>query len=111
MYIIRNRFILKYLFDFIFNEILENLEKDKVDFLLKTSLLPCFNYELANKIDAGNYYNLKPLLNLYVKTGNAKVKDFKQIFQINADEAAGFVKKLQKLKVFFIILKFNRFLI
>ena len=28
------------------------------------------NYELADKIDPENYYNIKPLLNLYVKTGN-----------------------------------------
>ena len=33
------------------------------------------NYELADKIDSGNYYNIKPLLNLYVKTGNAKANE------------------------------------
>jgi hypothetical protein len=44
------------------------------------------NYELANKIDAGNYYNLKPLLNLYVKTGNAKVKELAKTF-LNLDSA------------------------
>jgi len=30
------------------------------------------NYELADKIDSGNYYNIKLLLYLYVKTGNPK---------------------------------------
>jgi tetratricopeptide (TPR) repeat protein len=28
-------------------------------------------YELANSLDTGNYYTLKPLLDLYVKTGNS----------------------------------------
>ncbi|MCC7026558.1 MAG: hypothetical protein IT265_06360 [Saprospiraceae bacterium] len=44
------------------------------------------NYELADKIDAGNYYNLKPLLNLYVKTGNTKAKESTKIF-FNLDPA------------------------
>jgi len=30
------------------------------------------NYELADKIDSGNYYTIKPLLNLYVKADNPK---------------------------------------
>ena len=34
-----------------------------------------FYYELADKIDSGNYYNIKPLLNLYMRTGSAKVKE------------------------------------
>ena len=38
------------------------------------------NYELAEKINAGNYYNLRPLLNLYVKTGNAKEKESTKTF-------------------------------
>lgn len=38
------------------------------------------NYELADKIDASNYYNIKPLLNLYVKTGNTKAKESTKIF-------------------------------
>lgn len=32
-------------------------------------------YELANSIDPHNYYNLKPLLAIYVKTGNKNAKD------------------------------------
>ena len=31
------------------------------------------NYELADRIDSGNYYNIKPLLFLYVKRGSPKV--------------------------------------
>ncbi|MDL2251233.1 tetratricopeptide repeat protein [Odoribacter sp. OttesenSCG-928-J03] len=38
------------------------------------------NYELADKINPKQYYNLRPLLDLYVKTGNKKsdkvIKDF-----------------------------------
>jgi tetratricopeptide (TPR) repeat protein len=30
------------------------------------------NYELANKIEPGNYYNLKPLVNIYLKNGSPK---------------------------------------
>jgi tetratricopeptide (TPR) repeat protein len=38
------------------------------------------NYELANKIDPKNYYNLRPLLDLYVKTGNEKIEETTKIF-------------------------------
>lgn len=31
-------------------------------------------YELSNSIDSNNYYTMRPLLNLYVKTGSDKVK-------------------------------------
>ena len=41
---------------------------------LKDDKNAIINYELANKIDPENYYNLKPLLNLYVKTENSKSK-------------------------------------
>ena len=32
-------------------------------------------FELADKIDNGNYYNLKPLLTLYVETNNPKKEE------------------------------------
>lgn len=32
-------------------------------------------YELANTSDADNYYTLKPLLAIYIKTGNSKAKE------------------------------------
>jgi LuxR family maltose regulon positive regulatory protein len=38
------------LFDYIFNDILKNIDKKVLDFLVKTSLLPSFSYELSNKI-------------------------------------------------------------
>ena len=38
------------------------------------------NYELSNKIDSGNYYTLKPLLNLYIKTGNSKTNETRNAF-------------------------------
>lgn len=38
------------------------------------------NYELANKIETGNYHNLKPLLDLYVKTGDAKANETAKTF-------------------------------
>lgn len=38
------------------------------------------NYELADKIDPGNYYNLKPLLNIYVKTDNKKTNETAKVF-------------------------------
>jgi tetratricopeptide (TPR) repeat protein len=38
------------------------------------------NYELADKIDTGNYYNIKPLLNLYVKTNNKKAEETAKAF-------------------------------
>jgi len=41
---------------------------------LKDSKNAIIYYEIANEIEAGNYYNLKPLLSLYVKTGDAKEK-------------------------------------
>lgn len=44
------------------------------------------NYELADKIDEGNYYNLKPLLNQYVKTGNTKAIEKTKTF-FNLDPA------------------------
>ncbi|MFH0894152.1 MAG: hypothetical protein V2A54_06935 [Bacteroidota bacterium] len=33
------------------------------------------NYELADKIDPGNYYNIKPLLNLYIKISYKKADE------------------------------------
>ena len=38
------------------------------------------NYELANNIDSGNYNNIKPLLNIYVKTNNIKEKETTKLF-------------------------------
>jgi len=38
------------------------------------------SYELADKIEPENYYNLKPLLNLYVKTGNMKADETAKAF-------------------------------
>jgi len=38
------------------------------------------NYELADKIDPENYYNLKPLLNLYVKMGSEKSEETTKAF-------------------------------
>jgi tetratricopeptide (TPR) repeat protein len=38
------------------------------------------NYELANKIDPENYHNLRPLLDLYVKTGNDKAEETTKTF-------------------------------
>ena len=38
------------------------------------------NYELADKIESGNYFNIKPLLNLYVKTDNGKANETAKIF-------------------------------
>lgn len=32
-------------------------------------------FELAGKIEKGNYYNIKPLLNLYIKSGDKKEKE------------------------------------
>lgn len=37
------------------------------------------NYELAYKAEVGNYYNIKPLVSLYMKTGNEKAKEFTKI--------------------------------
>lgn len=52
----------------------------QIYFELKDDNNALLNYELADKIDSGNYYNLKPLLNLYVKTGNSKAKESTKIF-------------------------------
>lgn len=41
---------------------------------LKDSKNAIIYYEIANDIEADNYYNLKPLLSLYVKTGDSKEK-------------------------------------
>lgn len=38
------------------------------------------NYELAEKIDSENYYDLRPLLNLYVKTENPKEEETRDEF-------------------------------
>ncbi len=38
------------------------------------------NFELANNIDPDNYDNIKPLLYLYVKTGDAKTKETTKLF-------------------------------
>ena len=38
------------------------------------------NYELADKIDPENYYTLKPLLELYVKTNNKKSDKTAKVF-------------------------------
>ena len=38
------------------------------------------SYELAEKIASGNYYNIKPLLDLYVETNNSKVKQTTELF-------------------------------
>lgn len=38
------------------------------------------NYELANEIDPGNYYNIKPLLNIYLKTNDEKAKETAILF-------------------------------
>ncbi len=37
-------------------------------------------YEISNSIDSNNYYTLKPLLNLYVKTGSEKVEKITETF-------------------------------
>ena len=37
-------------------------------------------YELADKIDPNNYDNIKPILNLYVKTNNKKAKELTAVF-------------------------------
>ena len=37
-------------------------------------------FELANTIDNDNYYNLKPLLNIYVRTGNTKTNTTLNLF-------------------------------
>jgi tetratricopeptide (TPR) repeat protein len=47
---------------------------------LKDDKNALINYELANKIDSGNYYNLKPLLYIYVKTNNIKEKETTKLF-------------------------------
>ena len=38
------------------------------------------SYELAEEIASGNYYNIKPLLDLYVETNNSKVKQTTELF-------------------------------
>jgi len=38
------------------------------------------NYELAEEIASGNYYNIKPLLDLYVETNNSKVNQTTELF-------------------------------
>jgi len=43
-------------------------------------------YEKANEIDNGNYYNLKPLLALYVETNNNKQVEFLNVFYTLAPE-------------------------
>jgi len=37
-------------------------------------------YELANQIQPNNYYNIKPLLNLYIQTNNKNSKNLIQVF-------------------------------
>lgn len=37
-------------------------------------------YQMANKIDPGNYYNIKPILNLYLKTNNKKASETTKAF-------------------------------
>lgn len=37
-------------------------------------------YEMADKIDPENYYNIKPILKLYIKTGNKKAKETTKAF-------------------------------
>ncbi len=37
-------------------------------------------FEIADEIDPGNYYNINPLLNLYVKTNNKKANETTKIF-------------------------------
>jgi len=37
-------------------------------------------YEIANKIDPNNYYNIKPILNLYIKMNNRKAKEMTKVF-------------------------------
>ncbi len=37
-------------------------------------------YEMADKINPENYYNIKPILNLYIKTNNKKVKETTKAF-------------------------------
>jgi len=44
------------------------------------------HYELADKIDAGNYYNLRTLLDIYVRTGNANTTNKTEEF-FNLDPA------------------------
>ncbi|MFN4149782.1 MAG: hypothetical protein ACK4IX_02480, partial [Candidatus Sericytochromatia bacterium] len=46
-----------YLFDFVFEKILEGLDKKELDFLLKTSLLSYFNQEITSEILEINYSN------------------------------------------------------
>jgi tetratricopeptide (TPR) repeat protein len=44
------------------------------------------NYELADTIDTGNYYNLKALLSIYVRTEDAKAKEStKRFFNLDPD--------------------------
>jgi tetratricopeptide (TPR) repeat protein len=38
------------------------------------------SYKLADKIDPGNYYNIKSLLNLYVKTGDKEAQETSKTF-------------------------------
>ena len=47
---------------------------------LKDDNMAIENYELANRIDPRNYYNLKPLLNLYLKSGNKRTNEIAVIF-------------------------------
>lgn len=37
-------------------------------------------YEMADKIDPENYYNIKPILNLYIKTNNKKANETTKAF-------------------------------
>lgn len=37
-------------------------------------------YEMADKIDSGNYYNIKPLLNSYIKSNNKKASETTKVF-------------------------------
>ncbi len=51
-------------------------------------------YELANSIDTNNYYNIQPLLYLYVKTNNPKTEAMRKTFFNLAPENAGIYNDL-----------------
>ena len=54
-------------------------------------------YELADKTDPGNYYNMGPLLNLYVKTNNPKAKDYLESFYKLAPDKPSIYNNLEDI--------------
>ena len=55
------------------------------------------NYELADELDPDNYYTLKPLLELYVKTGNKKSNETAKAFFSFAPENPTLYDELEEI--------------